>query len=97
MDVEQLPIDNRLRDEPLWCRYAINTTGSHNKFYEVRIDLDPNGTFHITKHWGPRPWDSERGQTKLEVRGTYATAKACANDIFNKKVREGYSECERGT
>lgn len=80
--------------EPLWVRYAEFIGGGHDKFYEVRVDLDDDGSFVITRRWGARP-DTGVGQIKIERRHQVTQAQGVALTFFLAKVKKGYRECER--
>lgn len=81
-------------EDPVWVRYAEYIGGGHDKYYEVRIDMDDNGWFVLTKRWGRRP-DSGAGQTKTEEYVTINTATQAALSMLAEKIRKGYRECER--
>jgi predicted DNA-binding WGR domain protein len=81
-------------EEPVWVRYAEWISAKHDKFYEIRIDMDETGTFWITKRWGRRP-DSGGGQVKTETRQNAGQAQSMAESYFASKVGKGYTEVER--
>jgi len=81
-------------EEPVWVRYAEMTRGTHDKFYEVRIDMDDAGTFWLTKRWGRRP-DAGGGQTKPEPYQGLNGAQVAGLDMFREKLKKGYVECDR--
>ena len=58
--------------EPVWVKYAEYIGDGSDKFYEVRIDMDDNGLFYVTKRWGRRP-DSGAGQIKVESSQSMST------------------------
>jgi predicted DNA-binding WGR domain protein len=80
--------------DPLWVRYADWISTAHDKFYEVRIDLDDSGEFIITRRWGRRP-DIGVGQIKTEARHSIEVATRVALEYFNAKIAKGYREAER--
>jgi len=80
--------------EPVWVRYAINTSPGHDKYYEVRVDMDDNGLFYVTKRWGRRP-DSGGGQIKVESSQSMSYAIGVADGMLASKKRGGYVEIER--
>jgi predicted DNA-binding WGR domain protein len=81
-------------DEPVWVRYAEWVSTAHDKFYEVRVDMDEDGTFWLTKRWGRRP-DSGGGQVKNEVYQSMQQAVNTATAALAGKVKKGYVECDR--
>jgi len=81
-------------EEPVWVRYAECIGGSHDKFYEVRIDMGDDGTFYVTKRWGRRP-DAGGGQIKVEPYQNMNAAQAVALNMLNEKRSKGYRETER--
>jgi predicted DNA-binding WGR domain protein len=83
------------RDEdPVWVRYAELIGGGHDKFYEVRIDMDDDGTFWLTKRWGRRP-DAGGGQVKPEQYQSLNAAQSVGLDMLGQKILKGYREVER--
>ena len=75
-----------LRDTPPdWYRYAICTKGSHDKFYEVRVDLLANGLWQLTVRYGRRP-DLGAGSIKPETHPTMEIAIASANARIDNKI-----------
>jgi predicted DNA-binding WGR domain protein len=80
--------------EPVWVRYAINTAPGHDKYYEVRIDMDDRAVFVLTKRWGARP-DAGGGQIKVEEYQTLPGAIGAANRQLDTKIAKGYRRCER--
>lgn len=85
-----------LRDTPPdWYRYAICTVGSHDKFYEVRVDLLPSGLWQMTVRYGRRP-DLGVGSPKPELHPTMAIAIGQANARINNKIAtRDYVEVDR--
>jgi predicted DNA-binding WGR domain protein len=83
------------RDQtPAWTQYAINTSGSHDKYYETRIDLADDGWFVLTKRWGRRP-DTGKGQQKTEIYQSMSTAMGVAHGQLEDKIRGGYYLVDR--
>jgi predicted DNA-binding WGR domain protein len=80
--------------EPVWVQYAEYIGGGSDKFYEVRIDMDDDGLFYVTKRWGRRP-DSGAGQIKVESSQSMSYAMGVANGMIEEKVRKGYRVTER--
>jgi predicted DNA-binding WGR domain protein len=83
-------------EEPVWVTYAewIDDDKNHDKFYEIRIDMDDDGTLWLTKRWGRRP-DTGAGQIKVERCNTLPQAIAVANTMLGDKTRKGYRVTER--
>jgi len=81
-------------EEPVWVRYAINTSPGHDKYYEVRVDMDERAMFLLTKRWGARP-DSGGGQIKVEEYQTLHLATQAALGMLTEKIRKGYVETPR--
>jgi predicted DNA-binding WGR domain protein len=81
-------------EEPVWVRYAEMRSGTHDKFYEVRIDMDDAGAFWLTKRWGRRP-DAGGGQTKPEQYQNLNGAQLEGLDMFRSKLSKGYVETDR--
>lgn len=81
-------------DEPVWEMYAIYVGDGSDKFYEVRIDMDDDGTFWLTKRHGRRP-DVGNGRLIFENYQTMHAAQVEANDIFNAKLLKGYRATPR--
>jgi predicted DNA-binding WGR domain protein len=87
--------DHDFRDqEPVWVRYAEYIGGGSDKFYEVRIDMDDNGLFYVTKRWGRRP-DTGAGQIKVESSQNMSYAMGVADGMLAEKLRKGYRLTER--
>jgi predicted DNA-binding WGR domain protein len=83
------------RDEdPVWVRYAELVGDGHDKFYEVRIDMDDDGTFWLTKRWGRRP-DAGGGQVKPEPYQALNAAQTVGLNMLGEKLAKGYRETER--
>jgi len=81
-------------EDPVWVRYAEWISAQHDKFYEVRIDMDENGTFWLTKRWGRRP-DAGAGQIKVEACQFLNEAQDKGLTMFREKLKKGYVEVER--
>ena len=85
---------------PLWFLYAvlIDGTNNHDKFYELSISLEDDGTYVLSRRWGRRPdtLHSPAGQTKREPFRTFAGARSEARHLWDQKMRKGYREAERG-
>src|SRR3954463_6461265 len=80
--------------EPAWVRYAEFIGEGSNKFYEVRVDMDDDGAFVITRRWGARP-DTGAGQIRTETRHNMTQATGTALTYFTAKVAKGYREIPR--
>jgi predicted DNA-binding WGR domain protein len=81
-------------DEPVWVRYAEWISAAHDKFYEIRIDMDDAGAFWLTKRWGRRP-DDGGGQVKPEQYQTLSAAQNQGLAKFSEKLKKGYVETAR--
>ena len=87
MDVRTAP--------PVWVKYAELIGGGHDKYYELRVDLDDNGMFQMTARWGRRP-DRGVGQTKVyDVVRSMGSATSHAEALFREKLRKGYRVADR--
>jgi hypothetical protein len=78
---------------PDWSRYAIWVGGTHDKFYEVRVDLLDSGLWQMTVRFGRRP-DLGAGTVKPSVHPSMAIAIALAQAQFDSKVndpKKGYT------
>jgi len=85
------------RDEvPVWVKYLTYVAGKSDKFYEVRIDLGPDGLFYLTKRWGRRP-DKGGGQIKVESSQSRSYIMGVADAMVAEKVRGHYRFAERPT
>lgn len=86
---------------PLWHRYAVlvDPANNHDKYYEVRIDLEDDGSFTFTKRWGRRPDRyTAGGNTRRRNHGGahgMHVAQMEANATFAEKLSEGYVETPR--
>jgi predicted DNA-binding WGR domain protein len=81
-------------EEPAWVKYAEMIGGGHDKFYEVRVDMDDAGLFYVTKRWGRRP-DAGGGQIKVESSQSMSYAIGVADGMLAEKLRKGYMLTER--
>jgi predicted DNA-binding WGR domain protein len=81
-------------EDPVWVRYAEWIGNGHDKFYEIRIDMDDAGTFWVTKRWGARP-DAGGGQIKVESCISLSAAQSVSLDMLGRKLAKGYVEVER--
>ncbi|HVQ18705.1 MAG TPA: WGR domain-containing protein [Actinomycetes bacterium] len=89
--------EHDFRDEvPVWVKYLIFINAKSNKYYEVRIDLGPDGLYYLTKRWGRRP-DLGVGQTKVESSQNLNYVINKAEEMVRQKVAKHYALTERPT
>lgn len=95
----KLKRDTDVRDTtPEWCRYLVMVDGTngHDKYYEVRIDLNDEAEFVLTRRWGRRP-DKGRGQIGVEYFTDMDRAIRTAEVQVREKERKGYLAMARPT
>jgi predicted DNA-binding WGR domain protein len=80
--------------DPAWVQYAEFIGDGSDKFYEVRVDMDDDGDFVITRRWGARP-DTGAGQIKTETRYNMTQATGTALTYFMAKLHKGYHKADR--
>jgi predicted DNA-binding WGR domain protein len=96
LDDDDLPVVPDEVAPPLWFRYCIMRGGGHDKFYEVRVDLDESGQWVLTKRWGRRPDHLTNGQRQVKVYRNMEVAIRDANEVYQSKIGKGYWPTERG-
>ena len=79
-----------MTDEQRYSRYAEMKRGTHNKFYEVKVEETESGSYRLTFTYGRIGTEGRALDQGLHT--SYSYAKQRADEQFDKKLDKDYVE-----
>jgi predicted DNA-binding WGR domain protein len=71
---------------------CINPSKNEDKFYELWVKPEENGSYCLTSHWGR---NGSSGQNKVLQSGSKSLCEAAAEEQYRAKLKKGYRLIKR--